>query len=296
MVWLGACAGIPPQAQQSAAHPRGATPEQLKAPIYVRDVGFETPESALHDPESDLYLVSNIAGGALEADDHAFISRVRPDGSMESLRWIDSASPDVELDAPKGMLLADDVLYVADIHRVRKFDSRSGKPLGSVVVPGASFLNDLCSDGSGGLYVSDSGLGPGYTPSGNDAVHHISKSGAVRPLARSRELGGPSGLLCEQGSLWVASFGGGELYRLDAHGERSDIAAPALGSLDGLARFQGKLYVSSWQGALVYELRDGTFIERIPGLDAPGDLAVDEKRGRLLVTHYNENALSIHQL
>ena len=88
----------------------------------------------------------------------------------------------------------------------------------------------------------------------------------------------------------------GTLYFVQQEGERTDIAVPALGSLDGLARWQSKLYVSSWQGALVYELRDGAFIERITGLDAPADLAIDEKRGRLLVTHYNENALSIHQL
>jgi hypothetical protein len=299
VLWLGACAtrSAPEPIRSSPAPVAEVSYEQpLREPLRVRDVGFDTPESVLHDPLSDRYLVSNIVGAALDHDDRAFITRVRPDGSIEALHWIDASQPGVELNAPKGMALHGDVLFVADIEHVRKFDRTSGRPLGSIALLGAAFLNDLAIDQSGVLYASDSGLGPGYTPSGADAVHRLEPSGSARPLARSPELGGPSGLVAQNGGLWVASFAAGELFFLNARGERSLLGRPPRGSLDGLALWRGRLFVSSWEGAAVYERTAEGFEQRIGDLDAPADLAIDERRGRLLVTHYRENALSIHPL
>lgn len=295
----GACGGSRRPAREPAVAAPAMSPRaeaETRLPLFVRDVGFETPESVVHDPRSDRYLVSNVVGAALERDDRAFITRVRPDGSIESLHWIDASQPGVELHAPKGMALWDDVLYVADIAHVRKFDRTSGKPLGAVTFDGAAFLNDVAIDDQGMLYASDSGLGPGYRPVGSDAVHRVDGSGAARPFVRSAELGGPSGLCIIDGKLWVASFGRGEVYELSALGQRSHVSRPPAGSLDGLAAWAGRLFVSSWEKAAVYERTADGFVERITGVDAPADLAIDEKRRRLLVTHYRENALSIHQL
>ena len=44
------------------------------AVIEVTDVGFQTPESVLHDTTADVYLVSNINGAPAEKDDNGFIS------------------------------------------------------------------------------------------------------------------------------------------------------------------------------------------------------------------------------
>ena len=60
--------------------------------IAVRDVGFATPESVLHDPLTDAYMVSNINGSPLEADDNGFISLLTPEGEVANLKWIDGAS------------------------------------------------------------------------------------------------------------------------------------------------------------------------------------------------------------
>ena len=83
-----------PAAQASSGGAERAHEPEPGVPISVRDVGLKTPESALHDPRADVYLVSNIDGSLLERDDRAFISRVRPDGSVEKLKWIDAERPD----------------------------------------------------------------------------------------------------------------------------------------------------------------------------------------------------------
>ena len=49
--------------------------------------GFQTPQSAIHDPVADVYLVSNVGPGNPAGIDHnGFISRVSPDGSIQDLR------------------------------------------------------------------------------------------------------------------------------------------------------------------------------------------------------------------
>ena len=123
--------------------------------------GFKTPESVLYDAEADVYLVSNINGDPFGTDDNGFIAKVTADGKMET--WIDGAKEDVKLDAPKGMALLGDTLYVADITTVRMFDRKSGAAKGEVAIKGATFLNDLAA-GTDAVYVSDSGLGAGFKP------------------------------------------------------------------------------------------------------------------------------------
>jgi hypothetical protein len=50
--------------------------------------GFEAPESVLHDPDLDQYLVSNVGVGDRAALHHnEFSSRVSPDGAIQELRW-----------------------------------------------------------------------------------------------------------------------------------------------------------------------------------------------------------------
>ena len=294
------CAGAPkPGGAPKPALARAGSrvePAGADLPRYVRDVGFDTPESVLYDPETDVYLVSNVLGSPLDADDRAFISRVRPDGSLESLRWIDADDPAVQLDAPKGMALAGDVLYVADIASVRKFERRTGQPLGAIDVPGATFINDLCADDAGNIYVSDSGIRSGFTPSGGDAIYKLSASGQLSVLAKSETLGRPNGLALQGDELWVATFGSGELLRLSASGERSLAERPPKGSLDGIVVFRERVFVSSWEGSVVYERTDRGFVERVRGVAAPSDMGFDAKRQRLLIPLFYEDALLIQPL
>src|SRR4051812_13349001 len=48
-----------------------------KTPFTVTE-GVQTPESVLYDADSDVYLVSNINGAPLDADDNGYIMRISP--------------------------------------------------------------------------------------------------------------------------------------------------------------------------------------------------------------------------
>src|SRR6185437_16746100 len=50
--------------------------------------GFDSPESAVYDSAQDVWYVSNIVGGATDKDHNGFISRLKADGTIDSLHFI----------------------------------------------------------------------------------------------------------------------------------------------------------------------------------------------------------------
>src|SRR5512145_1137124 len=168
LAWVGlavAAAACQPPVRDQTADTVGATdtmppPQVETAPVTPAATkvsvveGFRTPESALHDAAQDIYLVSNINGRANARDNNGFISRVKPDGAVENLRFIEGGRNGATLNAPKGLALVGDTLWVADIDMVRAFDARTGAPLDSVDLAAhdAVFLNDVAVAVTGALY------------------------------------------------------------------------------------------------------------------------------------------------
>jgi sugar lactone lactonase YvrE len=280
-----------------------ATAEPTKvAPVMVvkADAGIKTPESVLYDPEGDQYLVSNINGKPDEADDNGFISKVSPDGKVTELKWIDGAKPEIKLNAPKGLALSPDTLYVSDIDRVRMFDRKTGKPKGEVVVKGATFLNDVAIDSKGTVYVSDSGVKvgkEGFEPTGTDAVYEIGKGRVAKAVFKSKDLARPNGLALVGGHLWVNTLGSNEVYQLAADGMHDPIKMPK-GTLDGLVALDdGSMLVSSWEASQVWRGKPGgTFDVVVPEAKSPADIGYDSKRHRILIPIFTGDSIEAYDL
>jgi hypothetical protein len=284
-------AATPPQAETKPAAQQGPTPA-------VRFTGMSTPESVLYDEAGDRYLVSNINGGPSEADGNGFISILSPDGQVTNAKWIAGGANKAKLDAPKGMAISQGILYVADITTVRKFDAKTGAPKGDIPIAGSTFLNDISAGADGKIYVTDSGVkatASGMEPTGTDAVYVIDK-GKVHPISKSKELGGPNGVLATDKGPLVVTFGG-ELYRLDKDGKRADVTKLPEAGLDGIVALGDALLISSWKGSAVYKGKvGGTFEVVIPNLKAPADIGYDKKRGRVLVPRFMEDAVEAYEL
>jgi hypothetical protein len=294
---VAACPGTRAGGDTTSGLPPEASPPMLGLPPAAGAVitGLRTPESALHDEERDLYFISNVNGSMTAADGNGFISRVDPETLATDLTWIEGGKNGVELHAPKGMAIVGETLYVSDLPGVRKFDRRTGAPRGTIQLPGATFVNDITTDGKI-LYVSDTGiaLGPGQTflDTGSQAIWRIDGERALK-IASGAELKHPNGLEIVDGRLRVVTFGGNELYEL-TRGLKTNIRTFPAGSLDGLAHTRsGSVLVSSWKANGVFRGFTGTILS---GIAAPADIAYDHKRRRLLLPQSVANQLTLHEV
>jgi hypothetical protein len=294
-VALAACGAAP---QPTTGEPASGPGPAPAAEIRVAGVGFATPESVLHDPVADVYLVSNINGSPLDLDGNGFISRLAPDGTVSELRWIDGAVEGVTLNAPKGMAIIGDTLYVSDISVVRRFHRTTGEPQGEIAIPGGTFVNDLAATRDGSLLVSDTGVvfGPeGAEDTGSAAVYLIDQGDVITTVATGPSLERPNGVLdsTARDGLVVVPFGGSAVYLLDEDGQRLDLAVLPAGGLDGVVETDdGRLLVSSWGGGAVYEVGPTAAVRTLAeGLPAPADLGYDAVRDLVLVPLFNDDAV-----
>jgi sugar lactone lactonase YvrE len=215
------------------------------------------------------------------------------------MKFIEGGKKNVTLNGPKGMAIVGDDLYVADLTSVRKFDKKTGAAKGEIKIPGSTFLNDLATDGKV-VYVSDSGLKAGrngsFDPTGSDAVWKISGTKATK-IASGSDLNRPNGLEVVDGKVWVVTFGAAELYDIE-NGKKANVAKLPKGSLDGLVHMSdGTFLVTSWESNSIFRgPKTGPFTEVITNVKSPADIGYDTRRHVLLVPHFMENKVTIHDL
>jgi hypothetical protein len=257
--------------------------------LIIEGVGLKTPESVLYDRSADVYLVSNVSGGSGDVDGDAFISMISPEGEVIDLKWIDSASDDVTLNAPKGMGIFGDELFVADIDTLRIFNRQSGVPIENVLIEGASFINDVAVDGGGNVFVSDSA---------ENAIYKVAIDRTYEKIAEGDALASPNGVAVAGGSVWVASWDSPKVYRLDSQGSPTDELETPTAELDGLIILEnGDFIVSSWEGGALYRaVAQGAFELLFSDLDEPADLGFDSSRNRVLIPLFKSDKIIVKQL
>jgi sugar lactone lactonase YvrE len=271
--------------------------------IVIKDAGLQTPECVLWDADQDVYFVSNINGDPTAADQNGFISKIGPDGKIINLKFVDGNKKRGELNAPKGMAIAGDILYVADLDVVRKFDRKSGKPKGKITVKGSVFLNALALSPDGKvLYVSDSAVKineAGFAGTGADAIYEIViGKRSAKPLIQDKALHWPNGMVADESGLWVVTLGRNELIHVNYKGELGSLTKLPKGGLDGIVRLaDGSFLISSWDGSAIYRgLPGGEFTEVLSGLTSPASIGLDSKRHAVLIPVFMASAVEIHTL
>jgi len=264
---------------------------ETKKNIINDDVTFSTPESVEYYEAEDVYLVTNINGSPFAADGSGFISKVKPDGDIIDLKWIDGTNEGVLLNAPKGVAIVGNNLFVADINQVHVFELPGGKQKTSITIQGSTFLNGITPGADNDVYVTDSGFNDGFTESGTDAIYKVSADGKYEAIVKDKEMGHPNGILLDGNKLIVVTFGSGQVFSIDEAGNRTAMPTPPQGGLDGLLKLKdGRFLISSWGGSAIYVLNtDNTFSVLMDSLDAPADLGFDTKRNLVLVPLFKQN-------
>ncbi len=217
--------------------------------------GFKAPESAVHDPAKDTIYVSNVNGGPGDKDGNGFISRLSPKGEVVELEWVKG------LDAPKGLALVGDTLYVSDIDVLVAIDTGNGSIKQRHQASGAKFLNDVTADKQGRVFVSDM--------MGN--AIWLLEDGSFSLWLQDEALENPNGLLSEDERLLVGSWGRMAQdfsTKVPGHMKTVDVASKKIaalgdttpvGNLDGVeSDGRGGYTVTDWlNGAIFHVAPDG---------------------------------------
>ncbi len=288
------------QAASAPIPPPAPAPGATKA---LTVAGFSTPESVLHDSTQDIYFVSNINGSATAKDNNGFISRLRPDGAIENLKFIEGGRGGVTLNAPKGLAVFGDTLWVADIDVARAFDARSGAPLDSVKLDSAVFLNDIAIAPTGAIYITDTGIrfddvGNVLHP-GPDRVFRIGPDRKVTVAVRSDSLGWPNGITVDAPGrrFIIVAFGAAKTVLSWKPGDRAPHAiAKGPGQFDGVEVAGSRILVSSWVDSTVSAYETGQEVKVITGVPTPADMGYDAKRNRVLIPIFGGNRVEVWQL
>jgi hypothetical protein len=267
-------------------------------PVKAASVGgFQTPESVKWDSAQDVYFVSNINGAPGAKDGNGYISRVGPAGMVMDSAFIRG------LNAPKGMALVHDTLWVADIDQVRGFDASTGAPTATVTVPGAIFLNDIAAAPDGSLYVTDTAIRFGANgtvehPS-TDQIFRIAPNRTVSVAIKSDSLGRPNGITWDAANqrFIVVPFGGKSLLAWKPGETTVTSLGAGAGQFDGVEITKdGAIWVSSWADSSVSRYAGGQGSTLIKGVPSPADIGYDARRNRLLVPIFTGNRVEIWQL
>ena len=237
------------------------------------------PESVLYDEARNVLYVSNINGKSAEKNGQGFISQVSLDGKIEVLQWVTG------LNAPKGMALFKDKLYVADIDHVVEIDVERGKIAARHPAQGAKFLNDVAVDASGNIYVSD------MSPL-NSVIYQLS-NGVMTVWVKGPEINMPNGLYMEEKQLVVGNSGDRFLKAVSLSDKSIRTLAKVGSIIDGLrGDGKGNYFVSDWQGKTSLVTASGqisVLIDTAAALINAADLEYIPSKGLLLIPTFSDN-------
>jgi glucose/arabinose dehydrogenase len=263
--------------------------DKKPAPIIK---GLKNPESVTVASDGRIY-VTEIGEFGKDGDGRVMV--VDKDGKATPFA--------TGLDDPKGIVAFQNVLYVADNKRVLRIDNK-----GKVTVLADEkafptpplFLNDICVDESGTIYVSDSGdlkgnggaiyrinVGGGFGfPKFKDKAPKVTVT-TVTDGKKNPAIKTPNGLVMDGKSfLLMLDFTSGELLRIKLGDGSSAKVADGFQGGDGLAWDNfGRLFITSWAQGKVWGIpRPGqTPILLAQGMESAADLCVDPTSKFLLI-------------
>ena len=244
--------------------------------------GFVSPESVVQDAKGDIY-VSEI--GEFNKDGDGKITRISIDGKLSTFAN--------GMDDPKGLIFIGKSLYVTDKNRVLKVE-----PDGKWSVFGSTmafpqtpiFLNDITSDESGNLYVSDSG----NLKSGG-AIFKISKDKKITLVLNENtpEILAPNGLWIAKNDLYEVDFSSGILYKINLKTKSISKIAEGLGGGDGLVKFGDNFFISDWKNGKIYKVQGNKVSLYKDGFTAAADIALSYDKKSIITPDMKAGSVTI---
>ena len=212
--------------------------------------GFNNPESVIYHESSNTLFVSNVNGSPIEKDGNGYISKILLDGTILKMQWV------IGLNAPKGLAIHDNTLYVSDIDTLVAIDIPSGTITNTYKVDDAKFLNDVTASNQGEIFVSDMLL---------NRIHRLSND-QFNLWLESTELENPNGLHAEGDHLILGAWGvitdgfateiPGHLKSISLQDKSiTNLGGDPIGNLDGVeSDGNNGYYVTDWMAGKLFQI------------------------------------------
>lgn len=285
--------------------PNQPAPRDPNTPQFATTTGLATPESVLWDSTRGIWYVSNINGDPTKKDDNGYIVRLNENGTLlDTMPFINGADADIKLDAPKGMGLKGDTLWVADIDRVRAFDVNTGNQVADVSLAGlrATFLNDVAVGNDGGVYITDSGIAfkadGSVTHPGKSRVFVVRNNAASEAVVLPKESAANGIAWNTSRNAWlIVGFNTKDIYEWVPGAKQATVFGSGVGGADGIVVLgSGRALYTSWADSSLTMFEGGeshTFRKNLP---SPADLGYDPVRRLIAVPLFNANRVEFWPL
>ncbi|HLU93624.1 MAG TPA: hypothetical protein VKZ54_05845 [Membranihabitans sp.] len=244
--------------------------------VWKTDTTFSDSESTLYDAGNKAIYVS-CGNNSLEKDGDGFIAVLHPDGSVKSMDWCTG------LNAPKGMAILDNSLYVSDIDEIVQINLSSGEITNKYPLEGAQFLNDVATDGSL-IYVSDMR---------DNKVYSLS-DGEFEMVAEN--VSSINGLESHNGTLY--GLNGEGLIKFDDNGGYEILTDEVKGG-DGLVILDDDTFIASrWAGQIYYIDGDQVtlLVDTSPEQSNTADITYIADEEMIIVPTFKKNEVAAYQL
>lgn len=256
--------------------------------VWETDSVMKVPESVLLDTNTQQLFVANINGKPTAKDGNGFISILNLDGSVKTLEFATG------MDAPKGMAIYDNKLYVSDINTLRVVDLTSGKIIENYPIEEAKFLNDVTVTKDGTVFVSDfSGA--------NNAIYKLTNKKMTKWMDSKNLFGQrPNGLWMEENSLVIGTKEG-TIFKADFKTKKMQVynANVGVNGIDGILPFDENSYISSdWAGRVFISSNEKS--EKIIDGSAQkvnaADIWYDQKSNMLYIPTFFDNRILAYKI
>jgi sugar lactone lactonase YvrE len=223
---------------KSGNKPAGQT-EELKqfelTEVWRTDTVLLTPESVVYDKTRDVMYVSEMNMEPRVKDGNGFISKLGTDGKIIELHWVKGLS------SPKGLAVAGDTLYAADVDELVVVDINNGSIVRKVTIDGIKMLNDITSAPDGSLYIADSDA---------NKIYHYNNGKLNEWITEG--INGPNGLLFDGNRLLLGSQGSNDFSTIDLNTKTVTVVTDSINHADGIAftGIAGYYLVSDWGGEI----------------------------------------------
>ncbi len=245
--------------------------------LWKTDSTFSDSESTLYYARNDEIFVS-CGNNSIEKDGDGFIAVLNADGSVKNKDWATG------LNAPKGMAILGNNLYVTDIDEVVEIDVNTGDILNKYPVENAQFLNDAATDGSI-IYFSDMRA---------NRVYSLDTDGAIELVAEN--VPSINGLETHNGMLY--GLNGEGLIKFDDNGGYEILTDEVKGG-DGLVILNDTTFIASrWAGKIYYI--DGDRVTLLVDTEAvksnTADISYIPDEQLIIVPTFKKNEVAAYQL